>query len=61
MNVIESFPKHVPIKIKTRYDDVTQDIIREKTEKYLKAITNPEPKQFRTIEELIGKKLDIKL
>ncbi len=61
MKIKDNFPKNIPQGIKTRYDDIMQDILREKSEKYAKSIESPEPTEFHTIGELIGKKLDIKI
>ena len=59
MSIKDNFPLQIPKGIKTRYDDIMQDIIRDRLEKYARAIETPEPKEYHTISELIGKKLNI--
>ena len=37
MKINDNFPKKIPQGFKTRYDDIMQDILREKSEKYAKS------------------------
>ncbi len=58
MKISNNFPKEFPKGIKTRYDDIKQDILQEKIDRYIKSVMSPEPKTFRKLGDLIGNKLD---
>lgn len=58
MKISDNFPKKIPKGIKTRYDDIQQDILQEKIDRYIKSIMSPEPKTFRKLGDIIGNKLD---
>lgn len=58
MKIIDNFPKQLPKGIKTRYDDIKQDIVQEKIDRYIKSVTTPEPKAFHKLGDIIGNKLD---
>ena len=58
MCIGKNFPIKIPKDVKTRFDDIADDIQQEKINQYLKSVFTPEPKKFNTIGALVGKKLD---